>query len=117
MQARDIIRMLDATVLCGGESLDIEIDSAFGTDMMSDALAFMHQNTLLLTGMVNPHVIRTAEMLDVNCILFVRGKMVPEDLIEMAASRGIVLLATPKTLYVSSGILYAAGLPGCTVRS
>ena len=117
MQIKEIIRLLDADVLCGEDKLDIEIDSAFGTDMMSDALAFMDDKTLLLTGMTNSHVIRTAEMLDVECVLFVRGKVVPEDVVQMAKSQGMVLLATHKTLYVSSGILYAAGLPGCGTRS
>ncbi|MDD3919653.1 MAG: DRTGG domain-containing protein [Eubacteriales bacterium] len=117
MQIKEIIRLLDAKVLCGEDNLDTQIDSAFGTDMMSDALAFMHEKTLLLTGMINPHVLRTAEMLDVQCVLFVRGKTVPEELIQMGKDLDMVLLATPKTLYISSGILYAAGLPGCGTRT
>ncbi len=113
MKIADIVNILDAEVLCGADRLDQEITAAFGTDMMSDALAFMHEKTLLLTGTVNPHVIRTAEMLDVRCILFVRGKPVSQEMLEMAEEQGMVLLGTPKTLYVSSGLLYQAGLPGC----
>ena len=114
MKISHIVEALDAKVLCGRQNLEQEINGAFGSDMMSDALAFMHENTLLLTGMVNAHVIRTAEMLDVNCIVFVRGKPVPEEVVEMAKGLDMVLLGTSKTLYASCGILYGAGLPACT---
>ena len=119
MLISDVIRILDANILCGADRTDLEIDSAFGSDMMSDVLAFVKDQsvlptTLVLTGMINPHVIRTAEMLDVRCIVFVRGKQVSDDIIEEADEQGMVLLSTTKTLYTSSGLLYQAGLPACT---
>lgn len=113
MKISEIVSTLDAKVLCGEDKLDTEIGAAFGSDMMSDALAFMHERTVLLTGMVNPHVIRTAEMLDVECVVFVRGKAVPEEVLEKGEEQGMVLLTTPKTLYTSCGLLYAKGLQGC----
>lgn len=116
MKLSRIIELLDAEMICGHADGDVEIASAFGSDMMSDVLAFDVENTLLLTGLVNQHVIRTAELLDVRCILFVRGKNVPNELIQQAKDAGIWLLRTDKTLYVSSGILYNAGLPGCKRR-
>lgn len=114
MLIADIVRILDATILCGESQVDQPITAAFGSDMMSDALAFMYEKTVLLTGMVNAHVIRTAEMLDVHCIVFVRGKPVPDEILEMGKERDMVLLATTKTLYTSCGLLYQAGLPSCS---
>ena len=114
MKIADIVRILDAQVLCGQDKLEEEITAAFGTDMMSDALAFMQEKTLLLTGMVNTHVIRTAEMLEVRCVVFVRGKPVSNEVLQMGEDQGMVLLRTPKTLYISCGLLYEQGLPGCT---
>jgi len=76
----------------------------------------MNEGTLLLTGLVNQHVIRTAEMLDLRCIVFVRGKPVPQDILERAVEQNVVLLSTNKTLYTSCGMLYTAGLPGCIRR-
>lgn len=113
MKISDIVQSLDAQVLCGEDKLGREIDAAFGSDMMSDALAFMHEKTVLLTGMVNTHVIRTLEMLDVECVVFVRGKVVPDEVLEMGEEQGMVLLSTDKTLYTSCGLLYAEGLRGC----
>jgi serine kinase of HPr protein (carbohydrate metabolism regulator) len=72
---------------------------------------------VLITGLTNPHVIRTAEMLDINCIVFSRGKHPTEDLIEMAQERNIIILTTRHTLYVSCGILYGNGLAGCETRA
>lgn len=116
MKLSHIISLLNADILVGQAVDDIEIDSAFGSDMMSDVLAFDVENTLLLTGLINQHVIRTAELLDVKSVLFVRGKTIPNEIIEQARNAGICLLHTDKTLYVSCGILYNSGLPGCKRR-
>ncbi len=113
MTVSEIQRLLDAKLLCGEDKLDEQIHAAFGADLMSDVLAFVEDNTLLLTGLVNHHVIRTAEMLDVFCVLFVRGKEVPADILELAKELGVAVLSTKETLYTSSGKLYGAGLPGC----
>lgn len=114
MRIREIKEILGADVLCGADALDTEVSTVFGADMMSDVLAYVDEHTLLLTGMVNAHVIRTAEMLDVKCIVFVRGKQVTDEVLQMAIDRDIIVLVTEKTLYVTSGLLYQAGLPGCT---
>ena len=113
MTVREIQRLLGAELLCGEDKLDERIHAAFGADLMSDVLAFVEDNTLLLTGLVNHHVLRTAEMLDVFCVLFVRGKEVPGDMIELAKELGVAILSTKETLYTSSGKLFGAGLPGC----
>ncbi len=116
MKIAEVARILDAKVLCSEERVQEEVASAFGADMMSDVLAFMDENTLLLTGLVNAHVIRTAEMLELRCVVFVRGKEVTSEILEEAINQGIVVLSTEHTLYLSCGLLYAAGLPGCKRR-
>ncbi|HOJ47496.1 MAG TPA: hypothetical protein PKZ58_06710 [Bacillota bacterium] len=112
MKIRRIKELLDAQVLCGEEYLDNEVYSACGSDMMSDVLAFVKDQAVLLTGLVNPQVIRTAEMMDMKCIVFVRSKMPTADMIALAKQTGIVLLASKLRMYEACGKLYAGGLTG-----
>ncbi|MBR2879201.1 MAG: hypothetical protein IKC02_00855, partial [Oscillospiraceae bacterium] len=84
--------------------------TACGCDLMSDVLAFVKDQTLLLTGLINSQVIRTAEMMDIVAVCFVRGKMPTEDVIELAKEKGISLLKTDYPLYLSCGLLYGKGL-------
>ena len=112
MKIRDIVPILEATLVCGEQNLDIELHSACGSDMMSDVLAFVKDQSVLLTGLVNPQVVRTADMMDMRCIVFVRGKQPDEQMIELAEERDIVLLTTPLRMYPACGRLYEAGLRG-----
>ena len=112
MVIRKIAELLEAEVILGEDKLDMEVDTAFSSDMMSDVLAYVTGRTVLLTGMVNEHVIRTAEMVDLECIVFVRGKKPSPAIIEAAEESGMVLLSTTHTLYCTSGILYTNGLNG-----
>ena len=104
--------LLEAEVLACGEKLGSHVYSAFACDLMSDVLAFVDNQAVLLSGLVNPQVIRTAVMMDMNCIVFVRSKKPTQEMIDLATESGIVLLSTKKTMYTSSGILYANGLLG-----
>ena len=104
--------LLDAEVLCGEELLDNDIHSACGSDMMSDVLAYVKDQAVLLTGLVNSQVIRTAEMMDMVCVVFVRSKRPTLEMIEIAEESGIVILATKKRMYEACGTLYANGLSG-----
>lgn len=112
MTLREIKTILDARTFCGEENLGQEVHSAFACDFMSDVLAFAQNQPLLVTGLVNPQVIRTAEMMDVPCIVFVRGKAPDEAMMEMAVERGILLMGTEHTMYLSCGLLYSNGLLG-----
>ena len=112
MKIRDIQHLLDAKLLCHGENLDKEVTSAFGCDLMSDVLAYVTDQAVLLTGLVNPQVIRTALMMDMVCIVFVRSKTPNEEMIELARENGIVMMSTDKTLYNTCGLLYSNGLVG-----
>ena len=102
--------LLDAEVLCGGELLERDIHSACGSDMMSDVLAYVKDQAVLLTGLVNSQVIRTAEMMDMICVVFVRSKRPTLEMIEIAEESGITLLATKMRMYEACGTLYSNGL-------
>lgn len=112
MKICTIKKLLDAHLIVGEDLLDHEVLSACGSDLMSDVLAFVKEQTVLLTGLNNPQVIRTAEMLDVSAIVFVRGKTPTPDIIQMAVERDIVLLSTDNTLFEACGKLYQGGLRG-----
>lgn len=115
MQLKDIIDLVECNVLCGDICGEQKFHFAFGSDLMSDVLAYVEEETLLLTGLTNAQVIRTAEMLDLRTIVFVRGKNPSEDVIELAAENDIVLLTTKHTMFNAAGILYANGLKGISV--
>ena len=102
--------LLNAEVLCGEELLEREVYSACGSDMMSDVLAYVKDQAVLLTGLVNAQVVRTAEMMDMACIVFVRSKSPTPEMVELARESNIVLLKTQKRMYEACGKLYAAGL-------
>ena len=112
MKIAKLQELLNANVLCGEENLDKEVYSAFGCDLMSDVLAYVTDQAVLLTGLVNPQVIRTALMMDMVCIIFVRSKTPNEEMITLAKENGIVMMNTDKTLYNTCGILYSNGLVG-----
>lgn len=112
MKIREIAEHLNATLLCGEESLDSDVFSACSSDMMSDVLAFVKDQAVLITGLVNPQVIRTAEMMDMRCIVFVRKKTPTEDMKELAEDAGIILMKTDLRMFEACGILYNAGLRG-----
>ena len=112
MTIREIMTLLDAKVLLGENHLDRRVFSGCGSDLMSDVLAFVKENTVLITGLTNLHVIRTAGMVDINCILIARGKMPESEMLEEAEKLDLEILSTAKTAYTACGILFQSGLPG-----
>ena len=110
MKISTIQELLEAEVVCGEESLDHEVHSACGSDMMSDVLAYVKDQAVLLTGLVNPQVIRTAEMMDMMCVVFVRSKSPSEEMIRLAKESDMVILKTKKRMYEACGRLYVGGL-------
>ncbi len=116
MKISTIKDLLDAKVLCCEENIGRHVYSACGCDLMSDVLAYVKDQAVLLTGLVNSQVIRTAEMMDMNCIVFVRSKMPTAEMIELAKDSGIVLLTTTKRMYEACGILYSNGLVSNRVK-
>ena len=113
MKLSEIIEILDAEVIVGAEHLDLEVKTAFGADLMSDVLAFAKTGSLLLTGLTNSQVIRTANILDIAAIILVRGKKPSTETINMARELKIPLLTTKYILFETAGRLYAKGIVGC----
>ena len=116
MKISTMKELLNAEVACCEENLDRHVYSACGSDMMSDVLAFVKDQAVLLTGLVNSQVIRTAEMMDMVCIVLVRSKLPTPEMIELAQESGIVILTTKTRMYDACGILYSNGLVGNKVR-
>ena len=112
MILRDVQQILDATLLTGEEQLDQTVNTACGSDMMSDVLAYVKDQAVLLTGLVNQQVIRTAEMMDMVCVVFVRGKQPDDAIIELAREKHIAVMTTSHRMFTSCGLLYRAGLNG-----
>jgi predicted transcriptional regulator len=112
LKLKDVKEILEAEIISGEELLDIEVVSACGCDLMSDVLSFAKEEAILLTGLINSQVVRTAEMMDMRAIVFVRGKMPGIDIIELAKNKNIVIMTTKHPLYKACGLLYKLGLDG-----
>jgi len=110
MKLSDAVSLLEGQYFTGEQDADREINSACGADLMSDVMAFVKDQVLLLTGLVNPQVIRTAELLDIHAIIFVRGKVPSGEMIQMAEESDIILGGTKFPMFISCGKLYEAGL-------
>lgn len=113
MKLTTVQELLNAKIYAGEHLISgMEVKEACGSDLMSDVLAYVKNQGLLLTGLQNLQVIRTAEMMDMQAIVFVRGKMPNEEMIKTAERLGIVLLSTQLPMFAACGILYKAGLKG-----
>jgi len=113
MTLREIADLLDATVLVGENHLDIEVQTAFAADLMSDVLAFAKPGSIMITGLTNPQIVRIASIVDNSAILLVRGKIPPKDTLHLAEELDIPVLSTRYILFETSGRLYANGIVGC----
>ncbi len=114
MNLGKVKEILKAEVISGSDKLQMEIKMGCGCDLMSDVLAFVKSGSLLLTGLTNPQVIRTAEMADIKAICFVRGKKPDKETVELAKSKSIPLLSTTLPMFEACGRLYKEGLVGCS---
>lgn len=112
MNVKDIKEILDCEICCGEEYFDREVHTACGSDMMSDVLAYVKDQSILLTGLVNTQVVRTADMMDMLCIVFVRGKKPDADMIALATERKIALMSTTHRMFTACGLLWENGLRG-----
>ncbi len=110
MKLAEILPIIEGKVISKNVDLSQEVQMGSGADLMSDVLAFTQEGTLLMTGLTNPQVVRTAEMASVKAIVFVRGKLPPAETIALAEEKGIPLLASKYTMFETCGRLYKAGL-------
>ncbi|GAB1457893.1 MAG: hypothetical protein RBT62_06615 [Spirochaetia bacterium] len=116
MKVRDIVKELEGVLMTGEDLLDVDIQAACGADLMSDVMAFVKENVVLLTGLVNPQSIRTADLMDIRVVVYVRGKVPPKDMIAEAASNGMAVIATKYSMFLACGRLYEAGIRGGGTR-
>jgi predicted transcriptional regulator len=113
MRATEIAQIINAEIIVGKEiAYDLDVETACGSDLMSDVIAFVKERVALLSGLTNPQVLRTADLMDIRLIIFVRGKKPSEEMIQMAREQGIVLMRTHDTMFVACGKLYQAGIKG-----
>lgn len=117
MELRRIVETANGTVLVGNNHLGMDIRYAASADLMSDVLAFAKPRSLLITGLANAQVIRTAEMADIAAVLIVRGKRPEQAAIALAEEKDIPLIVSPYTMFELCGRLYQAGMVGCDADS
>ena len=110
MKISELSAYIDGTIVCNADKADKEVYSAFSSDMMSDVLPFVLHQGGLITGLINAQIVRTALMMDIECIVVVRGKTPDEAIISLAEANGIVIVTTKKNMFETSGRLYSAGL-------
>lgn len=116
MTLREVKEILEAEVFVGHNQLGMEVKTAFGADLMSDVLAFAKAGSLLLTGLTNPQVVRTSDVLDIAAIIIVRGKRPLPETIQLAEELQIPLLSTKYILFETAGRLYTKGIVGCVEK-
>lgn len=110
MKLSELAEIVNGNVVCCHHKLDSEVEYGFASDLMSDVLTIHAEKLLLLTGLANMQAVRTAEMADIQAIVFVRNKTVSEDMITLAEDNGIVLIESPFTMFKASGLLFGKGV-------
>ena len=113
MTLAEVLAIIEGQVLSRQVDRSITVQMALGADLMSDVLSYNHVGAILLTGLTNPQVVRTAELSGIQAIIFVRGKLPPTETVSLAQDKGIPLLTSHYTMFETCGKLYQAGLPGC----
>lgn len=110
MNVEELIHIVDGKLVTHASNLIREIKGGCGADLMSDVLASIQPEAVLLTGLCNPQVIRTAQMADVAAVVLVRGKQPPQETVDLANRENIPLISTPYGMFELCGRLYQAGL-------
>jgi hypothetical protein len=116
MKLHELAAVIGGSILVGEDQPDLVIDRAFAADLLSDVLALTEEQTTLVTSMINPQVMRVAEILNVTAVIFVGGKIPPPSLVEYAVKLSIPLVATNKTTFETCGLMYAHGIRSCLSR-
>jgi len=110
MIIKDVVNALNGNVVCGSDLLDQEVEYAFASDLMSDVFTTQTDGMVLITGLANVQAIRTADMSDIGCIVFVRNKKVSHEMIELAQENSMVLVECAYSMFRASGLLFGNGL-------
>ena len=112
MTIRQAAKVVNGSFVCHEDIADKEVKTACGSDMMSDVMAFYHDGGILLTGLMNIQVIRTASLMDIDCVCFVRGKEPNEEMLQLAQEDNIVVIKTDYPMFRACGELFGAGIKG-----
>jgi hypothetical protein len=110
MDIAQVVQLLDAKIICGQERISDTIAHAFSSDLMSDVLTLDAENLLLITGLANVQIIRTAEVAEIHHLVIVRNKKISEEIVNLAAKLNMVIIESPYSMFKASGILYSHGL-------
>jgi predicted transcriptional regulator len=116
MKLSQIVKALEAKVLTGDDLLEKDIETCGASDLMSDILAGLSEGSILLTGLTTIQVIRTAMVAGVGAVVFVRGKIPPQEVIDLAREQALPLISSPYSMFVSCGRLHACDLTGLDGR-
>ena len=110
MKLEEVRRIVGADVVACADMLDREVEVGAAADLMSDVLANVKPRSLLVSGLNKVQVIYVADLAEVGGILFVRGKFVDDDIIELAEEKKMPVLSTKMRMYEACGRLFSAGL-------
>ena len=117
MKLAELVELINGVVVTDTPLDEYEISGAMGADLMSDVLASIRPESVLLTGLCNPQVVRTALIADIRAIVFIRGKKPAQETIDIANEENIPLITTNYGLFEASGILYREGLQSYETQS
>ena len=110
MDVKKVVELTQAQVVSVHFSENISVSTGFSSDLMSDVLTLEEDSVLLISGLANIQLIRTAEMADIHVVLLARNKKADEKMVELANETGITLLESPFSIFKCSGILFQNGL-------
>ncbi len=110
MKLQEIANKIDGRVITATNNGSMTYDMAFASDLMSDVLTLQNDNMVLITGLATLQTIRTAEMADINCIIFVRNKKVTAEMVKLASDSGIDIIECRYSMFRTSGLLFQSGL-------
>lgn len=110
MKLQDLISTIDGTLVTNPTNLNRMIKGGFAADLMSDVLASIQPEAVLMTGLCNPQIVRTAQMADVVAIVLVRGKRPHAETIQLANEENVPLVSTPYGMFDVCSRLHDAGL-------
>jgi predicted transcriptional regulator len=113
MKLKEVATILEAQEIYLGNFHEKEVSLVCACDLMSDVLTYIKPDTLLITGLINPQVIRTAEVAEIAAVCFVRGKKPGKEAVDLAQKKEIPLLASHLSTFEACGRLYSKGLVGC----
>ena len=118
MRLDELAKTIEGETLVRGARSDLQIEYAYAADLLSDVLSLAEgeDRTTLVTGMINPQVMRMAEILSIAAVIVVRGKLPPQSMVEYAQELGIPLLTTRKTMFETCGLMFAHGVSPCQTK-